>query len=122
MVNPDANFYIAHVTAPSLASARDLADMALSKRLAACANLIPKVESRYWWDGKLCHAEEVLILFKTTNVRLEALRLQVIQAHPYDTPEFVAIPIAQGDAAYLSWIAASTIEAPSTATQATQRK
>ena len=95
------------VTAPDLNTARKLAKAALEKRLAACANLIPGLESHYWWEGKLAKDSEVLLLFKTTNSRLNALEKLIISKHPYDTPEFVALPLSRGNRRYLDWVGSS---------------
>ena len=91
------------VTAPDLKVARRLARAALDARLVACANLVPNLQSHYWWQGKLESAREVLILFKTTTRRLAALEKLVLALHPYDTPEFVALPVRQVNQRYLAW-------------------
>ena len=101
------NFAIVLVTAPDLKTARALACAALDARLVACANLVPKLESHYWWQGKLERSNEVLILFKTTKGKLGALEKLVLANHPYDTPEFIAIPLDSGTPRYLDWIASS---------------
>ena len=95
------------VTAPSLNVARKLANAALNLRLVACANLIPKLESHYWWQGKLESSSEVLVLFKTTEDALPALEKCVIENHPYDTPEFISFTLDAGNEKYLAWIGAS---------------
>jgi len=95
------------VTAPDLKAARKLARAALAARLIACANLIPKVESHYWWQGKIESAAEVLLVLKTTTARLAALEKLIVARHPYDTPEFLVLPISRGNQRYLDWLAAS---------------
>jgi periplasmic divalent cation tolerance protein len=95
------------VTAPNVSVARKLAAAALKDRLVACANLLPKVESHYWWQGGLESSTEVLILFKTTAEKLAELEQCIIKLHPYDTPEFIAIDVKQGNAKYLDWISNS---------------
>lgn len=102
-----ATFRLVLVTAPDLKTARALAKAALTAKLVACANLVPKVESHYWWQGKLEASAEVLIVFKTTRARLAALEQLVVAQHPYDTPEFIALPLAEGNAKYLAWLAGS---------------
>ena len=92
------------VTTPDMKVARKLAQIALKERLIACANLIPAVESRYWWQGKLEQSSEVLIVFKTTVKMQMALRECVLANHPYETAEFITQPIDFGSDAYLSWI------------------
>ena len=102
-----AQFAIVLVTAPDLRAARKLARAALEERLAACANLVPGLESHYWWRGKLERSAETLIIFKTATRHLAALEKLVLQEHPYDTPEFVALPVGAGSERYLAWITAS---------------
>lgn len=97
-------FLVALVTAPDLDVARMLAAKALEARAAACANLLPCVESHYWWQGKLEQSAEVLIIFKTTASQKDALQQIILANHPYETPEFVALQIASGSGAYLHWI------------------
>lgn len=100
-------FRLVLVTAPDLKTARLLAKAALAAKLVACANLVPKIESHYWWQGKLESSAEVLIIFKTTRNQLAALEKLILAKHPYDTPEFVALSLAEGNAKYLGWLAAS---------------
>jgi len=96
-------FALVMVTAPDLKTARRLARAALEARLAACVNLVPKIESHYRWQNKLEHATEVLLLVKTTAHRLAALERLITAKHPYDTPEFIALPVQSGNARFLNW-------------------
>ncbi len=100
-------FAVVLVTAPDLKTARLLAKAALEAGLAACANLVPKIESHYWWQGKLESGREVLLLFKTATARLAALEKLIMAEHPYDTPEFLVLPISRGNKRYLGWLADS---------------
>lgn len=102
-----SGFALVLVTAPSPVVARRLARQALRARLIACANLIPKVESHYWWQGKIESAHEVLLVLKTRRTRLAQLEELVHQQHPYDTPEFVVLGLHAGSQRYLDWLAAS---------------
>ena len=95
------------VTAPELKTARALAKVALTARLIACANLVPKIESHYWWRGKIERGAEVLMILKTTRRRLAALEKLILTKHPYDTPEFLVVPLESGTAKYLDWLTAS---------------
>lgn len=95
------------VTAPNVNSARKLATAALKGRLVACANLVPKIESHYWWQGALESSSEVLVIFKTTISKLESLEKIVLANHPYDTPEFVVLKLDHGNKKYHDWISAS---------------
>lgn len=97
------NVALVLVTAPDWKTARGLARAALAARLVACANLMPRIESHYWWQGKMERAQEVLILLKTTRARLAALERLIVAKHPYDTPEFVVLPVGRVNARYLAW-------------------
>jgi len=106
-MSPAKSYSIVLVTAPDLKTARRLAKAALTRRLIACANLIPKLESHYWWQGKIENGDEVLMLLKTTASRLGALEKLIVAEHPYDTPEFIVLPILAGSARYLDWLSNS---------------
>jgi len=95
------------VTAPNRKVARALARAALTERLAACVNLLPAIESHYWWENRITSGREILLLIKTTRARLPALERLILDQHPYDTPEFIALPIHHGARRYLDWIADS---------------
>jgi periplasmic divalent cation tolerance protein len=110
-MKPASRVAIVLVTAPNLRVARTLARAALEARVAACANLVPKVESHYWWRGKLERGAEVLMILKTARTRLAALEQLVLARHPYDTPEFVVLPLNAGSARYLDWLTTSTASA-----------
>src|SRR5688572_24123677 len=84
------------VTAPDVKAARTLVQGALRERLVACANIVPRIESHYWWQGKIESGAEVLIVFKTTKTKLSTFEKFVMANHPYDTPEFIVLPIARG--------------------------
>ena len=108
-----AQYALVLVTAPDLKTARKLARAALTARLIACANLIPRIESHYRWQGKIETGSEVLLLLKTTRVRLARLEKLILAGHPYDTPEFVVLRLDQGAARYLDWLADSVKPKPS---------
>ncbi len=101
-------FAVALVTAPDMKLGRKLARAALAARLVACVNLIPRVESHYWWQGKIEAGAEVLLVMKTTVARLTALERLIVAKHPYDTPEFIALPVDRGNRRYLDWVWNST--------------
>lgn len=93
------------VTCGSLAEARRLARAAVTKRLAACANIfLSPVESVYRWKGKVEEARELLVVLKTTAKRLPALEMEVKRLHSYDVPEFIVLPIVAGSSEYLGWL------------------
>jgi len=99
-----ARFAVVLVTAPDLKTARVLARSLLTARLAACVNLLPRLESHYWWKGKIERGAEVLLLIKTTKTRLRAVEKLLLAKHPYDTPEFLVLTPSAGSARYLAWL------------------
>ena len=95
-------------TCPDAAVAARIAEALVDERLAACVNVLPGVESVYRWDGRVERAGEVLLVIKTVRARLDALTARVVELHPYECPEVVALDIAGGLPAYLAWIADAT--------------
>jgi periplasmic divalent cation tolerance protein len=96
------------VTCGTLTEASLIARSVVSKRLAACVNVVRSpVDSYYTWKGKLESAREYLLVIKTTAKRLPVLEKEVKRLHTYDLPEFLALPISEGSNKYLSWLQAS---------------
>lgn len=105
------NMRVVLVTCPTLALARKIARAVVQKRLAACVNVVRSpVESFYTWKGKLETAREQLLLIKTSRARLPQLEREVKRLHTYDVPEFIALPITEGSADYLSWLREATTD------------
>lgn len=104
---------LVYVTAPSLAEAESLARLAVEGHLAACANILPGMRSLYWWQGKLEQADEVVLILKTTEALVPALTKALTEAHSYDCPCVVALPITGGNPDFLRWIADETAPRPS---------
>src|ERR1700689_4561653 len=103
-MKPAAKFAVVLVTAPDLKTARALAKAALQARLIACANLVPKIESHYWWQEKIESGAEVLMILKAQKSKLAALEKLILARHPYDTPEFLVLPVSAGSEKYLEWL------------------
>ena len=99
------------VTCGSIAEARRIGRIMVEKNLAACANIVPGVDSIYRWKGKVERAREVLVIIKTTSNRLRELEREVKQAHSYDVPEFIVLPIVAGSREYVAWLQESTMRA-----------
>jgi len=91
-------------TCPDLATAQRLAAGVVERRLAACVNIVPGIRSIYRWQGRVQEGDEVLILVKTTRLAYPELEAWLLEAHPYDVPEVLAVPVQQGSADYLDWV------------------
>jgi periplasmic divalent cation tolerance protein len=91
-------------TFPDVATARRIARQLVEEHCAACANILPQVESIYWWKEKVESANETLALFKTTAERYAALETTLRQLHPYEVPEIIALRIDRALPDYLRWV------------------
>jgi len=92
-------------TFPDAEVARQIARSLVEEQFAACANLIPGVESVYWWKGVIETSAEVLAIFKTTLEQYPQLEVRLKELHPYELPEIVDITPSDGLPAYMEWIA-----------------
>ena len=104
----ETEYRVALVTCGTLEEARKIARAVVEKHLAACVNILTHaVESFYMWEGKLENSSEYLLVMKTNEQRVEALKKEVLDMHSYDTPEFVVLSIVSGATAYLDWLGES---------------
>ncbi|KAK1288794.1 hypothetical protein QJS10_CPB19g01536 [Acorus calamus] len=99
---------VVYVTVPNKEAGKKLAESIVKERLAACVNIVPGIESVYWWDGKVQTDSEELLIIKTRESLLESLTEHVKSNHEYDVPEVIALPIKGGNSKYLEWIKNST--------------
>jgi periplasmic divalent cation tolerance protein len=95
---------VALTSCPSAEVAETIAQALVSERLAACVNRVPGVASTYIWDGEVQTDNEYLLVIKTTESRIEALKTRLNALHPYELPELVAIPVCAGAETYLDWV------------------
>jgi periplasmic divalent cation tolerance protein len=95
-------------TIDSRDAAERMSRVVVEARVAACAQVLGPVHSTYWWEGKVETAEEWQVLMKTTGERYTELERVVRQAHSYDVPEIIALPVTGGGADYLSWVQTET--------------
>jgi periplasmic divalent cation tolerance protein len=92
-------------------NARDLAATLVEKRVAACVNILPNVFSVYRWRKAVEHEHEQILVIKTTDEKLDALRDALFARHPYDVPEFVVLTPEAVAEAYGRWLAESVTDA-----------
>jgi periplasmic divalent cation tolerance protein len=101
---------VALTTVASAEDAERIARALVERRLAACVNVVPGVVSHYRFKGELVRDEERLLVIKTRGERLEALRTALVELHPYELPELVALEITAGHEPYLAWLDESVSE------------
>ena len=95
-------------TFPADGDAEKLAATLVEERLAACVNILPPMQSIYRWQGKVERASERQLVIKTSLGRLRALEKRVVELHPYEVPEFLALMIDKTGSDYLSWLTENT--------------
>ena len=103
-----SEFIIVFVTCGSEDEALKIARALVEEKLAACANMVSPLRSIYRWEGKICDEKEWLLVIKTRQSLFEDLAKRVKAIHSYSVPEIIALPIAEGLPAYLTWISENT--------------
>ena len=102
-----SHYYLVLTTCPDAATAQLIAHAVVEQGHAACANILPGVQSIYMWKGARESTQEQLLLIKTTEYAYPALEQKIRTLHPYELPEIIAVPLAAGLSGYLDWISAS---------------
>lgn len=97
--------YLALSTFPDRETAQRISNQLVSEKYAACANILPSIESVYRWKGKIESGNETLVFFKLSEDRQSAFQKKLCSLHPYEVPEIISIPISNGLPAYLRWVA-----------------
>jgi periplasmic divalent cation tolerance protein len=94
---------------PDTLSAEKLAEILITKQLAACVNVLAPCTSMYQWQGKLEKASELPMMIKTTRSLYKTLERTILKHHPYELPEIICVTIDHGLPAYLEWVAAVNV-------------
>lgn len=97
-------YIVIFITASNKKEAKYIAQQLMEKKLAACVNIVDKVNSFFRWQGKIDQASEVLLIIKSKKEKLTKIIKTVKAAHSYDVPEIIALPIIGGHKTYLDWI------------------
>ena len=106
-MNPE--YVVVLTTLPLDADGAAFGRSLVEERLAACVNLLPAMESVYRWEGRVEHETERQVVIKTSRERVVALWDRVRELHPYEVPEFIVLPIIDGNEAYLRWVGEGTV-------------
>ena len=100
------NYRVVFITTP-IDKGEEIATFLVENKLAACVNIVPKVKSIYWWQGKIERDEEALLVIKTSYDKMDILIQKVKGIHPYSVPEIISMEIKEGNPDYLKWIGES---------------
>ena len=103
----ESDYIVLFITTGSTEEAQQISRLLLEQRKVACVNIIAKVDSLFWWEDKLDSAQENLLIAKTKASLLPEIINLVKEAHSYDVPEIIALPIVGGNQDYLDWIGES---------------
>ena len=98
------DYLVVFITTGNAAEAEKIAHILVSRRMGACVNILPQVDSRFWWEGKIESANESLLIVKTKASLLDELTRLVKENHSYEVPEIITLPIVGGNQDYLKWI------------------
>ncbi len=106
------NPVVIFITASTNEEAKSIGKHLVEKGLAACANIVPGVQSLFVWDGKFCQEDEVLIIIKSVREKAKEIIAVVKEIHSYDVPEIIVLPIVDGSKDYLNWLQESISSNP----------
>jgi periplasmic divalent cation tolerance protein len=103
-------YYIILNTCPDLVTAEAIANTLVDEELAACVNIIPGVRSVYLWEGQRTTSQEHLLLIKAMASDYETIEETILELHPYELPEIIAVSISAGLPDYLDWLGVEDVE------------
>ncbi len=100
----ESAYIVLFITTATAEEAQRISKVLLNQRKAACVNIVPRVSSLFWWQGKLDSAQESPLIVTTKASHLNEIVRLVKELHSYDVPEIIALPIVGGNQDYLEWI------------------
>lgn len=100
----DSQFIQVYISCTSRSQAKSMVDSLLEDQIIACAQIMPKIESFYRWQGQIERADEYLLIVKSKKDQFAAIKSTVVKLHSYEVPEIIAVPVVDGSTEYLNWI------------------
>lgn len=97
-------YIVIFVTCPNIKEAKQISQALVKHKLAACVNIVHRIESFFWWKAKVDSAKEVLLIIKSKKTKLNQIIKAVKSRHSYEVPEIIALPVIGGYKPYLDWI------------------
>ena len=101
---PNSKYIVILSTAGSAEEASKIAEHLVSAHLAACVNLLPGIQSIYWWNDAIQKDQEILMIIKTEREKFDEVKNAILSLHSYDVPEVISLPVENGYNEYLQWI------------------
>lgn len=95
---------LAYITCPNVEDARRIGRALVLERLVACVNILPHMESFYWWNGTIENGQETVLIAKLPSHAQDSLLNRVLELHPYETPCVLFVPVTGGNPEYLTWL------------------
>lgn len=105
-----AKFIFIYITCPKATVAHKIAKAAVESRVAACANIIPQMQSLYRWEGRIVTDREVVLILKTSRRLFKAVERLVKKLHPYECPCIAALPVTAANSNYSQWLGAQVFD------------
>ena len=99
---------VIYCTVPNKKIAKDITNVLMKHRLAACISSIENVKSVFSWDGEICEEKEILLMIKTRRSNYGKIKLVIEDIHSYNVPEIIALPVVDCSEDYLKWLAKET--------------
>jgi len=112
MQNSSLDNIFVYICCKNVQEARKIAGHCVSERLAASGNILPNMESVYWWDGDINSANEAVLILKTTKDRYEEIEKAVNLLHSYECPCIVTLPVTGGYKPFLEWMRMAGLDSP----------
>lgn len=100
---------VIYCTVPNKQDATTIAKVLVTQRLAACVNIIEKVQSYFSWHNEICEEKELLLIIKTKRILFDKVKIAIKLIHPYNVPEIIALPIEEASEEYVEWISTETL-------------
>ncbi len=99
---------VIYCTVPTKQLAKEITQVIMKHKLAACISMIENVKSVFSWEGEICEEKEIMLMIKTRRANYGKIKLVIEDVHTYNVPEIIALPIVDCSEDYLKWLVQET--------------